>query len=345
MRQGILLGSVIAALLVAATGAFVLHRGGTTPGEDQNPKMAALSQGGPAPGTAEPTAANLGAQPAAPILPSFDVVKVGPTGTAVIAGRAEPGSKVTIRDGDKVIGEVTADRRGEWVLVPEQPIGPGDRLLSLEATNTTGGATLKSDETVALSIGPAAPGGKEGTALAVVLPRDGGGAVRVLQRPDGALPALPGAPTVEAQNALSMDTLEYDPQGRLALSGRATPGATVRIYLGHEPLATVTADAAGRWAATSPRAVGPGRLELRLDQLAEDGHVAHRIALPLARAGAVQLAPGQAYMVQPGNNLWQIARRVYGVGTRYLIIYSANLAQIRDPDRIYPGQVFKVPRS
>ena len=51
--------------------------------------------------------------------------------------------------------------------------------------------------------------------------------------------------------------------------------------------------------------------------------------------------PGQAYIVQPGNNLWQISRRAYGAGTRYLIIYSANLGQIRDPQRIYPGQMFK----
>jgi nucleoid-associated protein YgaU len=41
--------------------------------------------------------------------------------------------------------------------------------------------------------------------------------------------------------------------------------------------------------------------------------------------------------------LWQISRRTYGAGTRYLIIYSANQGQIRDPERIYPGQVFKLP--
>ena len=49
--------------------------------------------------------------------------------------------------------------------------------------------------------------------------------------------------------------------------------------------------------------------------------------------------------MQPGNSLWQIARQTYGNGVRYLIIYSANLGQISDPDRIYPGQVFKLPKS
>src|SRR5438034_899365 len=86
----------------------------------------------PPPATEDRAAPSAVPQPRAPVPPSFDVVKVGPSGTAVIAGRAEPGSKVTVRDGDKIIGEVTADRRGEWVLVPEQPMSLGDRLLSLE---------------------------------------------------------------------------------------------------------------------------------------------------------------------------------------------------------------------
>jgi len=252
---------------------------------------------------------------------------------------------VTFRDGDKVIGEVTADRRGEWVLVPDQPIGPGDRLLSLEASGPRDGATVKSDETVALSISPPKASGKEATALAVVLPRNGNGAARVLQRPDGSLPSSQGTPSADKPLALSMDALEYDDQGRAVLSGRATPGATVQIYAGNQPLATATADAAGEWSATSARVVGPGRVELRLDQLGKDARVVQRIVVPLAQAAAAELIPGQSYTVQPGNNLWQISRRAYGVGTRYLIIYSANLGQIRDPERIYPGQVFRVPKS
>ena len=48
-------------------------------------------------------------------------------------------------------------------------------------------------------------------------------------------------------------------------------------------------------------------------------------------------------MVQPGNSLWRIARRVYGEGVRHTLIFDANQDQIRDPDLIYPGQIFVVP--
>jgi nucleoid-associated protein YgaU len=344
VRHGYLVGSAVAALLVGGAAVLVLPRSGTPPAEKASTQPA-VSPGGPAPNREDRTGPNLVAQPNAPVAPTFDVVKVGPSGTAVIAGRAEPGSKVTVRDGDKVIGEVTADRRGEWVLVPDQPIGPGDRLLSLEASGPKDGAPVKSDETVALSITPPKPGGKEETALAVILPRNGNGAARVLQRPDRSLPSGQGTPSSDKPLALSMDALEYDDQGRAVLSGRATPGATVQIYAGNQPLATATADAAGEWSATSTRAVAPGRVELRLDLLGKDARVVQRIVVPLAQIAATDLTPGQDYTVQPGNNLWQISRRAYGIGTRYLIIYSANLGQIRDPQRIYPGQVFRVPKS
>ena len=50
-----------------------------------------------------------------------------------------------------------------------------------------------------------------------------------------------------------------------------------------------------------------------------------------------------AVIIRRGDTLWRISRRVYGRGTRYSTIYLANQGQIRDPDRIWPGQVFKVP--
>ncbi|HCR67353.1 MAG TPA: hypothetical protein DIW38_12725, partial [Oceanicaulis sp.] len=50
-------------------------------------------------------------------------------------------------------------------------------------------------------------------------------------------------------------------------------------------------------------------------------------------------------IVQPGNSLWRIARRLYGEGLQYTVIYEANRDQIRDPNLIYPGQVFSAPED
>jgi nucleoid-associated protein YgaU len=288
----------------------------------------------PAPPPGKPEAA-AGPLPAAtpkspPTEPSFDIVKVDPDGHAVIAGRAVPGSRVTILDGGKKLGEVTADARGEWVFLPQEPLAPGDRQLTLEAVGPQGGAKSSSSETVALAVAPRDKG--SGT-VAVLLP-GGGKPAEALQVPGG--PPQPGT--------LSVDTAELDPAGKLALSGHATPGATVNLYAGNEPLGSTTADREGRWSLTAKRPQRGDRFELRADQLGAGGKVAQRVSTPFGPPPEGS-ATTEIYTVQPGNNLWWLARRNYGEGLRYTIIYQANKSHIRDPNLIYPGQVFVIPKS
>ena len=52
-----------------------------------------------------------------------------------------------------------------------------------------------------------------------------------------------------------------------------------------------------------------------------------------------------AILVQPGNSLWRISRRFYGEGILYTLIFKANQNKIDNPDLIYPGQIFEVPKS
>ena len=67
-----------------------------------------------------------------------------------------------------------------------------------------------------------------------------------------------------------------------------------------------------------------------------------------AALGAAQTAPTPGIRagivtVQPGFTLWRIARENYGDGVLYVKVFEANKDQIRDPDLIYPGQIFNVP--
>jgi nucleoid-associated protein YgaU len=55
------------------------------------------------------------------------------------------------------------------------------------------------------------------------------------------------------------------------------------------------------------------------------------------------LAGPRIATVSRGDTLWRISRATYGVGTRYAVVYKANRDHIRDPNRIYPGQVFILP--
>ena len=272
--------------------------------------------------------------PATAAIPSFDIIKVDPDGRAVIAGRAGPGDRVRVLDGDKPIGEVTADQRGEWVVAPVAPLPPGDRQLALEAVRPSGGAPVRSKDVVGLSVPPPA-GADKGTAVAVLLPEDGAKPAQALQRPQAGPDAGP----------LGLDTAEYGEGERLLLSGHAEPGARLNVYAGNQPIGTATADPAGKWSLSAPRPAVGGGFELRLDQLAADGKVVRRIAAPFeSPPAATASAEAGSYVVKRGNSLWWIARRTLGQGVRYTAIYTANRDLIRDPNLIYPGQVFKLPR-
>ncbi len=100
----------------------------------------------------------------------------------------------------------------------------------------------------------------------------------------------------------------------------------------------------GRWSLRPEGTVAPGLYTLRVDQLADDKVVA-RIELPFSRSEPLVGFAGDRYIVvQPGQSLWRIARHALGSGFRYSVLYEANQDQIRDPDKIYPGQVIAVPR-
>ncbi|MGU3325417.1 LysM peptidoglycan-binding domain-containing protein [Methylobacterium mesophilicum] len=64
---------------------------------------------------------------------------------------------------------------------------------------------------------------------------------------------------------------------------------------------------------------------------------------PEAAPGAVYVREVRTARIERGDSLWAISRRTYGEGDRYTAIYDANHDQIRDPDLIYPGQVFVLP--
>ena len=109
-------------------------------------------------------------------------------------------------------------------------------------------------------------------------------------------------------------------------------------------LGSAVADSAGKWVLRSAHRRPVGGVELRLDQLAADGSIARRVAVPFDVPAGPALREGETYIVARGNSLWLIARRVYGQGTRHTAIYQANQDTIGDPDRIYPGQALRLPQ-
>lgn len=279
-----------------------------------------------APGAEQPAAK----KPAEAALPSFDIVRVDRSGYAVIAGRAKPGSQVTIYANDEELAKLPAESDGTWVIATETPLDAGPVELRLEM-RTQDGTVVRSEDTIVIYVPE-----REGD-LPLVLRTTPGGATEVLQdpreRPEGLGP-------------LSLDVIDYDDTGAVIFSGRATPGRVVELYINRRLIGRVAADEEGRWTIAPDVQIEPGVYQLLVIQLDERNRPEYAVELPFERAteAQIQLRDGKV-IVQPGNSLWRIARRAYGRGAQYTIIYAANAAQIRNPDLIYPGQIFDVPET
>ncbi len=257
--------------------------------------------------------------------------------------------------------------------------------------------------------------------------------------------AMPKAEKGKAM-PLALDVVDYDEKGAIFFTGRARPGALLRLYVDNRYLGDTRADTQGHWTWHGKAYISPKVHKLRVDHIDEKARVISRIELPFMRArledvlamrkkgqaagqggqeqakadkNGIQAEPqsektaetktargestilsdqqlaeaaareareteqsatsaqgkqkeanasahrkrgvriahaGKAervgaapqvfigkVVIQPGDNLWNIARAIYGRGIRYTVIYEANRDQIRDPDLIYPGQVFTTP--
>jgi len=366
--------------------------------------------------------------------PTFDVVRIEPSGETVAAGRATPGSTLRLLDGTRVLAEVGTNENGEWVIVLRIPLAPGTHELSLES-HLTSGEVLLSENIVVVDVpapalvaeaqppaatpaspattlaspaatpaspattpaitqtgdakaatpaspattpasptatpaSPATTPASPATApaitqtgdakaapapaasapavvaavpkdtarpLAVLMSRSGTGPSRILQAPEP-------VPSSLGDKALLLETVDYDESGQAVIGGRGAAGSVLLLYLDDRPAGRTVVGAAGRWRSRLDGEVPFGVHTLRVDQLGKGGQVIARVATPFSRANLVAATgDDMAVIVQPGNSLWRIARRVYGEGVRYSVIYAANRNQIGDPDLIFPGQIFVVP--
>src|SRR5271166_2295549 len=307
----------------------------------------------PAPGV-EVAAANSAAPPR--VKPAFDVVTVEPTGEAVIAGRAAPNAKVELRDAGKTVAEATADASGQFVMIPPT-LAPGDHSLSLAAGS--GQAGPETSNAVAVSV-PAPKVTAAAPAKTVTAPPS---------PPALAMRTLATSPATSASRVV-IQSVEADGAGALVARGSAEPNSALRLYLNGAAIADAKTKSDGRWSLTIRRGMAPGAYSVRAEEVNPAGATVVasadiRFDYPAAPASAGAAAAAgpsatpqssepssadavlesiQTAPVVSGHTLWALSQNYYGDPTRYPLIYEANKAEIHNPNLIYPGQVFVVPK-
>ncbi|NSX90214.1 LysM peptidoglycan-binding domain-containing protein [Agrobacterium tumefaciens] len=264
-----------------------------------------------APKPVEPAAApaNGDAAQATPGAPTFDVLRVEPDGSAVIAGKAQPGAKLEILSNGNVVAQTTIDGSGDFAAVFDNPLPPGDHELVLRSTDTSGKAT-QSEEVATVSV----PDGKAGELLAMV--SRPGQASRVLAMPEAAPPALQtaqsgqpaaaagetgnaaaapapaagvtappaagSAPAPTAASSVQVTAVEFE-GSKIFVAGSAPAGSTVRALVDDREIGKSVTEASGHFVVEGDVDLAVGSHLITVEELNADGSVKLRVRVPFER--------------------------------------------------------------
>ena len=279
----------------AAAAAQVRRLAGVFAGTDDGAAQPAQPAGAPAPGDA--------AQ-ATPGAPTFDVLRVEPDGSAVVAGKAQPGAKLEILSNGKVIAQTTIDGTGDFAAVFDNPLPPGDHELVLRSTDASGKAT-QSEEVATVSV----PENKAGELLAMV--SKPGKASRVLAMPEAAPPALQPQQAAQSQqpaatsetgasntpapaagamapaaapltSTVQVSAVEFE-GSKIFVAGSAPAASTVRALVDDKEIGKTTAEASDHFVIEGNVDLTVGSHIITVEELNADGTVKVRVRVPFER--------------------------------------------------------------
>lgn len=290
---------------------------------------------------------------------SFDQVRASADGTITLAGRAEPGATVEVLLDGAVIDTVTALDGGSFASVALAGPSAAGRLLSVRVTGADGQARA-SHTSVIVEPGADTVAVSEGEGARVLA--TAGPAQLTIDTFSAAEAAAGG--TISGRGAPAGSVIRAYLDG--AEAGLAAPGADgawsitlPQVAAGVHQLRVDALDAAGKVLARAETEVTRLAAEPTAEPSAEataETAPAPDAAAQLAAEAVATAAPEavsapesaaaprlQRIEVRPGDTLWAIAGAAYGDPLLYVQVFKANAGQIRDPDRIYPGQVFDLP--
>jgi nucleoid-associated protein YgaU len=256
--------------------------------------------------------------------PSFDIVRVEPTGDTVIAGQAAPGATVELLDGDRTLATAEANERGEWAISLEAPLAPGAHDLAVRTTSRDKATVTLSDQRIAVSVPEKA--GEE--------------ALVVLNTPDAAstvlqLPAAEKAPEAAPAEA----------PGAVAAAGEAAGGAAAGSAAGATTVVEAPGAETGAGVGTTAGEGAPGTAatgaasgDKDVAAVAPPPEPASSREAPAAGAAESAAAPGEAPAatpaveepkVEPGVALTAVEADTGGT------LYVAGIAKTPETVRVY----------
>ena len=252
--------------------------------------------------------------------PSFDIVRIAPDGSIVVAGRWAANKNVSVMINNKIVATERTDKNGEFVYAPKKVLDAGNYTLSLIGADTN----TKSANKVFLYVSEQ---GYENS-------------ISLLMTPRGS--AILQAPSIINGEDLTVSKIDYMDSGRIVVSGDAMPRLRVSLWLDDTYLGFArVSDWRHYGLGADTGKLEPGR-KYSLDVRMHDGNgrvvanIKHTFTMPKSTGN-----DDTYYTVRRGDCLWIIARNFMRRGTLFTII--ANRNGIENPDLIFPKQKLQIP--
>jgi nucleoid-associated protein YgaU len=305
-----MLVAILAVVGIAAGGVYVYRQShvASTPMQDE---VAADQSPTPVPEPSKPQSqANSDAA-----VPSFDVVRIEPSGEGVMAGRAEPGWSVSIQDRGATVAETTADEEGAWSIVLEKPLPSGDHSLSVKSISPDRARSLTSQQAVPVAVGkgqqavatrdeadePTQPQTESGEAAEGAAPAP---TAEEAAAPEPVSPSEPEEDARRKQPPVKFKTVDYedsgDQAGKITLSGTGDPGARISLFIDDAPLGEATIGGDGTWRFEKEVMFPNGEHKFRADLIDEaSGVVVGRASISVRRTGPAPEAKAEPAAPEP----------------------------------------------
>lgn len=241
-------------------------------------------------------------------LPTFDVLRVEPDGSTVIAGSAVPNSKLEILDGDRVVTTTDVGPTGDFVAVLDNPLSAGDHQLVLRATGKDGKAST-SEEVATVSV---PTDGKNSELLAMVSKPGTASRVITAPKPDtqvasngGTAPSSSDAASAPAgtgpttANDVMVSAVEIEGD-KIFVAGMAKASASVVAYADDQLIGKAKAGPDGHFVVDGVMPLSVGDHKIRVDVLDDAGKVAVRASVNFNRPEGNQVTVA-AQSVKPNG--------------------------------------------
>ncbi len=243
----------------------------------------------------------------------IDIVRLDNDGNLLLAGRGASDADIELQLNGALFGQFSADGQGNFLFEKSEVQASGILLFYLKD-----------------SLGRAAQ---------VVVKRDqvGKSIERIIAVDDAGPKTIVGAAQKDKNQEIDVFAIATNEDG-VEVIGSGGGDLKVRIN-GEDQDVTVRRSEGGDWRAVVKKQLPEGEHELQVACEQDCGGTNTSRFL----VGNNVEKDQSVVTVQKGNHLWGFAKRFYGEGILYTLIYEANRDRINDPNLIFPGQVFTVP--